>query len=61
VKQLHTKPRFEESLQYGVRAGFTEVRQEVAKFLTRQYETSVDWYIKIMYCSSLIMITQKSS
>ena len=30
AKQLHSKHRFEESLQYGIRPGTKEVRQEIA-------------------------------
>jgi len=43
ARELHTKFRFEESLQYGFANGAAEVRREIANFLTRQYEAPVEW------------------
>lgn len=43
--ELNQQNRFEETLQYGVRPGGENVRKEVANFLSRQYESPVQWLV----------------
>ena len=56
-KRLNLQDHFEETLQYGVSPGGENVRKEVAKFLTRQYQSPVDWYVNRKILAYLLRIS----